>query len=110
MASRETLISEVKLGNAPLERFRRLVGEEVWSELLGVMGSLKRAMGSRALWNVNSTARGGGVAEILAAVIPYERDAGIDERWAVIQGSPEFFNTTKKLHTMLHGVEPNAER
>jgi trehalose synthase len=108
MASRKTVVNEIELGDAPLERFRRLVGEEVWSELQDVVGSLKDAMDGRVLWNVNSTARGGGVAEMLASLIPYDRDAGIDERWAVIQGSPDFFNTTKKLHTLLHGVEPDG--
>jgi len=108
MASRKTVVNEIELGSARLERFRRLVGEEVWSELQAVIGSLKDAMGGRVLWNVNSTARGGGVAEMLASLIPNDRDAGVDERWAVIQGSPDFFNTTKKLHTLLHGVESDG--
>ena len=108
MAPRDTLVNQVELGRAPIKPFRRLVGEVVWSELQSVIGSLKGAMGGRVLWNVNSTARGGGVAEMLASLIPYERDAGIDERWLVIQGSPDFFNTTKKIHSLLHGVEPDG--
>ena len=106
MAPRKTALNEVEVGEASLERFRRLLGDAVWSDLGHAMSSLKEAMGDNVLWNVNSTAKGGGVAEMLASLIPYERDAGIDERWAVIQGSPEFFNTTKKIHTLLHGVEP----
>src|SRR5207237_842338 len=62
----------------------------------------------RVLWNVNSTARGGGVAELLASLIPYDRDAGIDERWVVIEGSPDFFNVTNKIHTLLHGVDSDG--
>jgi trehalose synthase len=107
MAPRNTAINQVELGRTSIEPFRRLVGEAVWSELQSALGSLKGAMGGRVLWNLNSTARGGGVAEMLASIIPYERDAGIDERWAVIQGSPEFFKTTKKIHSLLHGVEPD---
>jgi trehalose synthase len=107
MAARKALVNEVEVGTAPIERFRRLLDGAMWSELEQTMSSLKETMRGRVLWNVNSTARGGGVAEMLAALIPYERGAGIDERWAVIDGSPEFFNTTKKIHTLLHGVEPS---
>src|SRR3989449_1033436 len=45
---------------------------------------------------------------MLASLIPYDRGAGIDERWAVVEGSPDFFNATKKIHTLLHGVEPDG--
>jgi trehalose synthase len=107
MQPRKSPVHEVDAGVAPIERFRRLLGQDVWRELEQAMSSLKEAVRGHALWNVNSTARGGGVAEILASVIPYERDVGIDERWAVINGSTEFFNTTKKIHTLLHGVRPN---
>ena len=69
------------------------------------MRELAEAMRGRVLWNINSTARGGGVAEMLAALIPYDRGCGIDERWVVIEGSPAFFNVTKRLHNLLHGVE-----
>ena len=38
----------------------------------------------RVVWNVNSTARGGGVAEMLVSLLAYARGAGIDARWVVI--------------------------
>src|SRR5438128_9743350 len=58
----------------------------------------------RTIWNVNSTADGGGVAEMLAWEIPYERGVGMDSRWLVIQGDTGFFTFTKRLHALLHGV------
>jgi trehalose synthase len=60
-------------------------------------------MGSRVIWNVNSTARGGGVAEMLASLLAYTRGAGLDARWVVIGANPDFFRTTKRIHNMLHG-------
>jgi len=60
---------------------------------------------SRTFWNVNSTAHGGGVAEMLRSLIGYARGAGIDARWTVIEGDPEFFRMTKRLHNQLHGHE-----
>ncbi len=60
-------------------------------------------LGSRVIWNVSSTARGGGVAEMLASLLAYTRGAGLDARWVVIEGSPDFFRVTKRIHNMLHG-------
>lgn len=69
-------------------------------------------LAGRRFWNVNSTARGGGVAEMLRSLIGYARGAGVDARWTVIEGDPEFFDVTKRLHNRLHGVEdaPLGER
>jgi trehalose synthase len=54
---------------------------------------------------VNSTAAGGGVAEMLRVLLPYVRGAGIDARWLVIEGDEQFFAITKRLHNHLHGAE-----
>jgi trehalose synthase len=54
---------------------------------------------------VNSTAAGGGVAEMLHVLLPYLRGAGMDARWLVIDGDAEFFAITKRLHNHLHGAE-----
>jgi trehalose synthase len=63
----------------------------------------------RTLWTVNSTARGGGVAEMLRSLIGYARGAGLDARWLVIDGSPEIFQITKRLHNHLHGAPGDGE-
>ena len=55
------------------------------------------------VWNVNATATGGGVAEMLQTMLAYGRGAGVDLRWLVLDGDPEFFATTKRLHNFLHG-------
>ncbi len=55
------------------------------------------------VWNVNATAQGGGVAEMLQAILSYGRGAGVDTRWLVLDGDPEFFAITKRLHNVLHG-------
>lgn len=57
----------------------------------------------RSFYHVNSTARGGGVAEMLQSLVPYFRGAGIDCRWLVTGGNTEFFRVTKRLHNNLHG-------
>jgi len=52
---------------------------------------------------VNSTAVGGGVAEILNRLVPLGRELGLDIRWHVMEGGPEFYEITKAFHNALHG-------
>ena len=52
---------------------------------------------------VNSTALGGGVAQLLRTLLPYWRGAGMDVRWIVLRGSAEFFRVTKRFHNHLQG-------
>ena len=54
---------------------------------------------------VNSTAVGGGVAEILTRVVPLYNELGIKTKWDVIKGSGPFFGVTKTFHNALHGVK-----
>jgi len=53
--------------------------------------------------HVNSTREGGGVAEILHRIIPLQQELGINAKWEVITGDPEFYQCTKKMHNALQG-------
>ena len=61
-------------------------------------------MKGKSVTHVNSTAFGGGVAEILNSIVPLMRDAGLDVHWEVIKGSFDFFTVTKKIHNALQGM------
>src|SRR3954469_16264931 len=63
----------------------------------------RELLDGRVVWNVNSTARGGGVVELLGPLLAYARGSGVDARWIVIEGTPEFFAVTKRIHNRLHG-------
>jgi trehalose synthase len=63
----------------------------------------RELLAGRVVWNVNSTAKGGGVVELLRSLVAYARGAGADVRWLVIEGPPEFFVVTKRIHNRLHG-------
>ena len=58
----------------------------------------------RRVVSVNSTAAGGGVAELLQTLLAYARGAGVDARWVVIDGDPAFFEITKRIHNHLYGT------
>jgi trehalose synthase len=65
----------------------------------------REELAGRRVWNVSSTSRGGGVAEMLTTVLAYARGAGVDARWAVVCAEASFFAITKRIHNRLHGFE-----
>jgi len=58
--------------------------------------------------HVSSTFYGGGVAEMLSSLTLLERSLGLRADWRLIQGSPDFFSVTKKLHNALQGADINV--
>ena len=86
----------------PIERYRSLLPDE-YEQLEAAARWAKERFAGRAIWNISSTARGGGVAEMLRCLLPYARDAGVDVRWVVLREGPAFFAVTKRLHNHLHG-------
>lgn len=83
-----------------IEDYVPIVGEQVVDDLFTIAKELK----GKTITNINSTAVGGGVAEILTRMIPLLRELGVDAGWEVIKGNDRFFNITKKIHNALHGV------
>jgi trehalose synthase len=96
-------LSEVQLFAEPLDRFAPLLGPERMALLDRRMTAMRERLAGRTMWHVNSTATGGGVAEMLQVLLAYVRGAGIDTRWTVVSGEPDFFRVTKRLHNVLHG-------
>ncbi|MDH5186670.1 MAG: glycosyltransferase [candidate division WOR-3 bacterium] len=66
---------------------------------------LGKKLRDKVVQNINSTAVGGGVAEILTKMVPLLKELGVDARWDVIKGDGKFFSITKKIHNALHGVD-----
>ena len=82
-----------------LEDYQEVVGPEIIQGLRVVAG----LVGKIRLQNINSTAVGGGVAELLSRMVPLLRELGIDTRWDVIKGDKSFHSVTKAFHNALHG-------
>jgi trehalose synthase len=95
-------ISEVPVPAVSLERFRGLLGDR-FAELEEATRTARELFAGRVIWHVNSTARGGGVAELLQSLLAYARGAGVDVRWVTISGNAPFFAVTKRIHNNLHG-------
>ena len=87
------------LKQSTLEEYVPIVGQAIIDDLRLLAQKLK----GTTIQNVNSTAVGGGVAEILNRMVPLLQELGVDARWDVIKGGQQFFEVTKKFHNALHG-------
>jgi trehalose synthase len=94
---------EERVTTLPPERFRDVLSADGLADFERTIARGRELLGDRTFWTVNSTARGGGVAEMLRSLIGYVRGAGIDARWIVVEGDEAFFKITKRLHNRLHG-------
>ena len=84
------------------EDYRPLLDPKLADELATVAGE----MGQLRVLHLNSTATGGGVAEILQSMVPLGNSLGIEtERIVINPDAAEFFDVTKKIHNMLQGSE-----
>jgi trehalose synthase len=97
------MIQEVSVTKLHPERFRDVLSADGAARFEQTIRRGRELLDGRTLWNINSTARGGGVAEMLQSLIGYAQGAGLDARWVAIDGDPDFFRVTKRLHNRLHG-------
>ena len=95
--------SQVETPISTLDDYKRVLGEAEIAELRILAERLR----GRSVQMVNSTAMGGGVAEILNRLIPLMQELQLNIRWDVITGGKDFFEVTKSFHNALHGAPYN---
>jgi len=96
-------IQEVDVEALEVARLEPLLGSERMRAFEQIADEAQAALAGRSVLNVNSTAKGGGVAEMLQTLLAYARGAGIDARWLVIDGDEQFFAITKRIHNGIYG-------
>jgi trehalose synthase len=99
-----TTLELVPVGSLSLAGFDRVLSPAAAEAIHRAQRLGRVELAGRRTWHVNSTARGGGVAEMLVPLLAYSRGAGVDARWAVIAADAPFFELTKRLRNRLHGV------
>lgn len=87
------------ISTPPLEAYTPIVGEEKIERLQRVAQRFKRTK----ILELNATAQGGGVAEMLYSAVPFLDQLGIEGEWKIIKGNREYFACTKDLHNLLQG-------
>ena len=96
-----SLVHPVNVPRRPVSLLEPVIGPRRYARLAD--GQFQRRLAGRTIWNVNSTATGGGVAEMLQVLVGYLQDLGIPAGWLVITGDAGFFAITKRLHNQIHG-------
>jgi trehalose synthase len=98
-------LHEVQVQPVALERLAGLLGSDRAERFARTAETARARLAGRRVVNVNSTATGGGVAELLQTLLAYARGADIDARWVVMEGDARFFEITKRIHNHLYGTE-----
>lgn len=99
----ESSLEEVELSTLDPEWFKVFLDADAIRGFEDALARARVLLEGKTLWHVNSTAQGGGVAEILHSALGYLTGAGTRPRWMVIGGNEEFFDLTKRIHNLLHG-------
>jgi trehalose synthase len=60
-----TVLTSVPVAALPIERFASVLDAEAYERFDELAGGARERFAGRVVWNVNSTPRGGGVAEML---------------------------------------------
>ena len=94
------------LGRIPLEDYAKLLGAGEIEELR----ALAKPLRGRSIEMINSTAVGGGVAEILNRLVPLAEELDLAIKWNVMTGGEDFFDVTKSFHNALHGAPYHASQ
>ncbi len=88
------------LTRIPLDDYAGLHGAGEIEELRAFAKPLR----GRSIEMINSTAIGGGVAEILNRLVPLAEELDLHFKWDVMTGGEDFFDVTKSFHNALHGA------
>ncbi len=94
------MLQPVAVGTKSLADYTHIVGRPLVEEIRALAEPLQ----GRRVVHVSATAFGGGVSEILYALVPLMKDVGLEAEWQVIYGREEFFNATKLMHNALQGA------
>jgi trehalose synthase len=93
-------------------RHNRLIRVEDYAPFIGAQAVERIRQKAKPLQglhvaHVNSTYYGGGVATLLDSLTSLMNSVGIRTGWRAIQGAPDFFGITKKMHNALQGGDFN---
>jgi trehalose synthase len=98
-----SLLRAVEVPRRPVSLLEPVIGASRYQTLGRAANLVRDMLAGRTVWNVNSTATGGGVAEMLQVLVGYVQDLDIRVGWLVITGDAGFFAITKRLHNQIHG-------
>ncbi|MGN6474219.1 MAG: glycosyltransferase [Mycobacteriales bacterium] len=96
-------MNEVDIEPRPVHRFSDVLARNDLDRFTAEVEAARTRLAGHTLWHVNSTAEGGGVAEMLQSILGYLTGCDLPVRWLVVEGNDDFFAVTKRIHHLLHG-------
>lgn len=93
------MLPQVKTKTQKLERYKDIIPDSLFEQIRSLAPKFK---GLRVV-HLNSTPRGGGVAEVLKSLVPLMKGVGVEAEWHTIPSREDFFEITKKIHNALQG-------
>jgi len=100
------MLQHVDISPVPIDDYRSIIGDDAIERLRTLANQLH---GARIL-QLNATAFGGGVSEMLRSVVAIELGLGLDVEWRVIAGDNAFFEVTKQMHNGLQGDDRSIDQ
>jgi trehalose synthase len=97
-------VQHVNVDAVPLNILEPILGPPRFEAFTTMAAEAAKALTGTAVVNVNSTATGGGVAEMLPTLLAYARAMDVDARWLVVDGHDDYFAITKRIHNRVYGV------
>jgi len=95
------MLPKVKTPTQKLKNYKYLI--QTLSGQFEEIEKLSRPLKDLKVNLVNSTPRGGGVAEILKSLVPLMKGVGLKASWYTIPPREDFFKITKEIHNALQG-------
>lgn len=96
------MLEKIKTQNKDFSHYKNIIEKELFLEIK----NLSRKIEKKRIVHINSTALGGGVAEILRTLVPLMKSVGLEVEWYTIPGEEKFFDK-KFLHDSLQGAKEN---
>ncbi|KPJ55406.1 hypothetical protein AMJ47_00900 [Parcubacteria bacterium DG_72] len=93
------MLPKVKTKAQKLNKYKEIISKPLFSEI----NKLSKKLKGIKIIHINSTPRGGGVAEVLKSLVPLMKGVGLDVQWHTIPPQKEFFEITKQIHNALQG-------
>jgi trehalose synthase len=102
----------VMIQTVDIRNGKRLREYKTYAHLSGMVDDLQsisrpiaRKLQGKTVWMINSTANGGGVAEMLPKMVSIMRQLGVRTEWLVFSPAEEaFFHLTKRIHNLIHDL------
>lgn len=93
------MLQEIELPDIPLSKYKDLIDKDTY----GKIEKTAKVLAGLRIVHLNTSATGGGVAEILRSLVSLLNSMGLNAKWYLASVDGGFFTITKEIHNFLQG-------